>query len=808
MKTKNNSTTIKIEPKACPCCTNPESAARGEAAIALNLRECSQALVATGQPRRIAQLAEGEKLLHINSRGQLITATGDNIACGGSAVCSLGGATPVSAVQSGHFLNILASEGTLHLAEQSGRLTQFDSQGALPVINLCETESATMSCPVSAYTFSRPLSAWQSPLTSEDAANLAKRESQIRATLTGSASAQGRHTGLMLVRYGVRMWDDSYLWMSAPVLLGAANASGNYRHTATAVTSGNTYTGIGDSTVSVAAYRIGMTVISGIDSKWHGMVKAIDVLATKEIQPYDTASLDYRFSRPATLDLGPAPRSKAAVVAQLLNSSWHIVASTANLASLGNHAFSAHNVTQSSQTHFPSLHSLAVSAPSAEAAVITPAVCANAVESSARRHIPRCITVTSGRLVAAGGTVRNCIPWHPATIFAGSSASGSCTVTTSVRIATQQGFATISRTDALQFTPSALGSLIAYPDSRAVSVTFALSLPDGSARSCSASLASASGMAVGIMPDVLTFAAASSVSGDTQAHFDENADGLISSSLPGNPFVQAGKRVDTGLSISSICAAHRPLYSGGTGRYPLYVFSSQGIYALPSATGGFGEPRALSGITASHLCTPCCGEGCVWFIDSHNRLCRLTGTKVEIVHSGIAATSLAWDGMHRELHIAAPNGQLLALQPSGRIASRSTQATSLLNCGSSAYAVTPDGAVADLTDETSQPIAVSYLSQPVPVAATPLGARLSQVVWNVCGSVSGLRLSVSGERGVSCHGFTINSVTANGTLGAALPIRLVSQPLRTFRLAVSGTVTPGTLLLPIAVYVSSTHAAF
>ena len=71
--------------------------------------------------------------------------------------------------------------------------------------------------------------------------------------------------------------------------------------------------------------------------------------------------------------------------------------------------------------------------------------------------------------------------------------------------------------------------------------------------------------------------------------------------------------------------------------------------------------------------------------------------------------------------------------------------------------------------------------------------------------MSNAELSVRGERGLSCHGFLVNTTRVNGTLAASLPIKLISRPLRTFRIAISGTFAPGTLLLPIAVTAASTH---
>lgn len=811
MKNTTNTAIIKIEPKACSAHTNPESSATGDAATAINLRECEQGLVVASLPSRIAKLSQGEKLLLVDG-DNIITATGGSIVCNGTAICSTYGADAISAHKHGQFISIITSTGVLHLAQSADGTTALSPHDAVPLINLCETEAATATCPLSAYTFSAPLTSWQSPLPSEDVACLAKREAQARLSLTSSANAQGRHCGMMLVRYGVRLHDDSYLWLSAPVLLGGGCASGNFRHLADAVTAGSTFSGISASTLSAPTYRIGITVLGGISSKWHGLVKAIDVLATREIMPYDTSTLDYRFvSRPSQLDFGPMPRSKQAVVAQLLRSDWHIVASTSNLDALSTSEFSAYNAPQSSQTHFPGLHTHALASSAATPTALTASACAAVTEPVVRPHIPACATVANGSLVLAGGMVRNTCPWNPATLFGGNITRGNCTLATSVTLATPQGFATVTRTDDLPFVPSSLNDMVAYPDTRAVSMTFVLTLADASQLTCSTPLTPMpeSSVAISSALTALTFTAAKQRRDLTASDFTEPASGTISVSKPGNPFAQADARTHTGLTISSICAAERPLYSGGFGRYPLYVFTTSGIYALPgTASSGFGEPRVIADIIASTVAAPCCGNGSVWFIDSFSRLCRLSGIKTEIIATGIEATALAWDGCHRELAVATPGGAMLAIQPSGRIASRTVTATTLTGSNTRAYATTADGTVFDLSADTAQKVTASYLSQPVVVHSAPLGARLTQIIWNVCGTVSNAELRVLGERGLSCHGFLVNSTRVNGTLAASLPIKLVSRPLRTFRVAISGTFAPGTLFLPITVTASATHVNY
>ena len=280
---------------------------------------------------------------------------------------------------------------------------------------------------------------------------------------------------------------------------------------------------------------------------------------------------------------------------------------------------------------------------------------------------------------------------------------------------------------------------------RAVRIAFVLTLTDGSQLTCSTPLVPIpeSSLAISSALTGLTFTAAEQRYDLTASDFTEPAHGTISICKPGNPFAMSGKRTHLGLTIISASAAERPLYSGGFGRYPLYIFTTSGIYAMPGTTsGGFGEPRVITDAVVSSSTTPCSGNGSVWFIDSFSRLCRLSGIKTEIIAHDIEATALAWDGCHRELAVATPGGAMLAIQPSGRIASRTVTATTLTGSNTRAYATTADGTVFDISADTAQKVTASYLSQPVVVHSAPLGARLTQIIWNVCGTVSNAELRV------------------------------------------------------------------
>ena len=160
------------------------------------------------------------------------------------------------------------------------------------------------------------------------------------------------------------------------------------------------------------------------------------------------------------------------------------------------------------------------------------------------------------------------------------------------------------------------------------------------------------------------------------------------------------------------------------------------------------------------------------------------------VWRGTEVCQLAWDDVHHELWARQTDGTVLAVMPSGRVSRRMVVCDHLYDDATHALAVTAQGQVLDLTDE------VAVAAQAMEWQSHPMVAeRPTEVVWQVMGDGT-MALEVTGERGLSCHGFVVGRLRVSGKVNAPLRQRLVSPPLRTLRLRVSGTASSGTLLLP------------
>lgn len=271
-------------------------------------------------------------------------------------------------------------------------------------------------------------------------------------------------------------------------------------------------------------------------------------------------------------------------------------------------------------------------------------------------------------------------------------------------------------------------------------------------------------------------------------------------SVPGNALVESHRRSVLGASPLAIAVVTRPLYSGGFGRYPVYVFADDGIYAVPqSATGSLGEARLVDRTVVAAGVTPVEAWRDVWFVSRHGHLCRLSGAQVSVVHRGLDCRALAWCPAHDELWLLPVAGHPVAVMASSAMSERTVEAVQLYCDPRHAVAVTADGTLLDLEQEQASSMPVAWCSHPI--AMNPLlGESLGRVVWHVNGEATDLTLKVSGQRGILSQDRELSVITVSGDIDQPLATAPMAIRARTLRLQVTGTARSGTLLLPTLFY--------
>ena len=810
---KSKQTKLTITPRAATVLANQEAAPAGVADSVLNMRERERSLQVAGNPACCGAIAAGSRILlihHTTFGERMLTCADGNVSCGGVLLASLG-SEPTGACAVGDFAVVAHEAGLCVLRATAGGYDVLDPDAALPQISIVEAEPSTLTATVAACTFSQPYASWPARLATADAAALRSRLKSAWTSLMAQAAASGQYAGPMLARYGVRLYDDTYLWLSAPVLLGGATVGEN-RLTVDVQVADGKFAGVPAATLSASAYRLGVSVHSGIAAAWHGVVKSVDVLVADAVAPFDSsAQLDYRAaasvgaSRRSVLEYGLKPMAVAGVAAAAMAGQWRVVASCTRLDRLDSGVFAAGNVVKSTSRPIDTATCYALASPLPVSARLTPEQTSGATSRAGRHLLPSAVMANGGRLMAGVAGWRSVDTWSVAQFCAGTAAAGGCTVTVTATLATSHGTATVVRQERLAFVPKQLSPMVFYPDSRAVALRVQVEADSGGCTAWEAELSPAwqLGAAVvcsaGLGPHALAeMAAVEAVpTGDI-----DPAMGVVAVSVQGNPFVAAGTHTVGGDRVEAMAVASRPVYSSGFGRYPVYVFTRAGVYALPQLTsGGYGEARLLHRSPMAAGAVPAEAADSVCYVDAIGRLCRLRGSERSVMLSGVDGLSqLAYSAAHDELALLSPQGQLQHLRlDTARVWQRSLSASSLYGGGGRAIAVTQGGELLDLDVEEaveSQP--VYYRSMPIELLDGDPCRPLS-VMWRIAASGAQLRLGMNGECGVSCHGFAVGGVSVSGTVGAPVVQRLVSPPVRTVRLVLSGTLPSASLLQPVTI---------
>ena len=180
---------------------NGEAAQRGEAAVALNVREQEDALQVTGMPAATGQIGPGERLLLITG-GHYVTCLDTVVKIDGTAVATVDGAI-VNAHAIGNVIVIVADSGFTYLSSTGTGWVVIYPADAIPQLSFT-ANAATSYADIETYEFDEAYSQWRAPLSTVDTMALARMLNAAWNALRADALAAGCHTSPMLVRWAVR----------------------------------------------------------------------------------------------------------------------------------------------------------------------------------------------------------------------------------------------------------------------------------------------------------------------------------------------------------------------------------------------------------------------------------------------------------------------------------------------------------------------------------------------------------------------------------------------------------------------------
>lgn len=796
---------IKISPSSSSFFHNEEAAPTGEAQATVNLRRRRQSLEVMGTPENVAHIPTGHRIICILGGSYITTSAGDLFSDGTRFHHTDADVREAHSIE--QFLVVNTSDGILYFTNHNGTLQLLNFDDAIPELHLSAISTGNISEDIPQYNFITPLTDWRAPLPSDDVRSLASIIRSAYQHLQKSAADDGEFTRPILLRYAVKMTNDEYLWMSAPVMIGFDTVKNQYRTQGEAVSSGGHYTGISATSLSLPTYQLGISVVSGIKQEWQHLIKSIDILATQEVNVANTALLDYRMAttsvgtRRYIAEFGPAPRSKSAIVDELMNSRWQVIASCTQIGALENHEFRAWGISRNPSSVLPAIPSFTLGQSSGFAQSLTGTECAAITHRCSHEHLPTCTMAHSGRLYMGGGSERVVSRWHSAGAFLPPFSATACTV----KVIEQAGESVIVSNHSYPFTPSAFNPLICAPHLSATSLR--IEIKSGAATKAIEHELSpvyncgiAASYDTSLQPISLQSATPSTATThNTTAH----AEGRLTVTAIGQPIVQEYSKTTTGAQILALTAAERPIYSGGFGRYPLYMFTDQGIFVIPqSSKGEFGEAKLMSRKTIDALSSPIAGSGKIWFVSRHQQLCTIEGSKVKVILPANDITTMVWNDAEQELWLLHTDGTLSIADAEGYFSHLTQKAQSAFFDGTRALLIADDGRVLNICKSLSAEQTINYLSHPI-LLSPSMHERIDHIIWNIFGENLHLRLSLLGERGESCHGFTLCSAKVDGDVNAPIMLPVFSQPSRSVRIHIEGTAPTGTIIHTTDLYTSN-----
>ncbi len=731
---KKTAKTLHIIPTGSTQRVNKFGGKIGECEHLLNMRERNESLEAVGMPKEIAQLSENEKLIFIHDYDEYsnyLTSKGCHLILHGRMngghynllnyeIHSYSG--DIKAVNKvGGFLIVDTLNGREYLHFINEEYVYLDINDAIPTLWIGTADSNSRQITVPAFNFAASYTQWARPLSSSDETTLQRNISKSYKDLAQQISSDGFFMQPMAVRYAVRLWDDTYLWISAPVIVGnCKQCTATIKAEVTSTGSG--FSSCGESQITAQAYHVGAAVLRSTSTEWDSLIKSIDIFSTTEMEPFtDSLQINYRCetSQSGTRRYYLASELKESennlALGELINPDhWHILCRINDLGEMRNGILCAQNISNTIISESGDLISYSIRKSGIYNEALNQTSLQNILSNIRHDTISECATTINGRIYCGGKRILMRSPWQNSSSWKGSLSPTPCKAMITVKLRTHRGIATKVVTESFDYTPSFLNSLITFPDSRAYSISIKI-LTNGEIKEweCKLTGCDNQGMAYFINEDLsaITFAEGYSFLAFADVNTDEESYATLSISAHNNPFITTDFRNIGDGKIINLCATIKSIYSSVFGRYPLYAFTTKGIYAVAyKATGDYKDAQLISHLSTYKKDAFAVSDDGVYFVANDCSLNFLTGKKVIRLRHDIAATQLGWGMKERELYIQHNDGTLEIMMPSRRSYRRDIPIKNIYTDPSSCIITTASDMMLDTNIQLSASVSITVIS--------------------------------------------------------------------------------------------------
>lgn len=793
---------LKIEPKGFKERQNSENGIAGECLQLKNMRERENSLAVCGDWKKLGDMDENGRIMLVDRRE-----TADcYLSCNGSTVylyavksggvfttlnaevCTLDG--EVKWLQNvGDFVVAGTTAGLRYLCYVDGTYHLLDFSELAPQLVFSAVNRAEISETVHGETFDTAYSSW-SQLTETDRTVLRKSVVTAYASLVENAKQSGAFLQPVAVRYAVRMWDDTYSWVSALVIVGNEVQAGE----TVSATVDNTLTSYADSVMTGVQYNIGVNMVKRAGEKWSPLIKSVDILVSDEMSPFVDDTILCRCETSSTsqalhyLTYGLCRREPKVAIAELLNPPhWRVIARFPN-------ANDDIKVPENGTTVVlrSGLYSDKVSRESVS----------QITEFIRREIVANTATNVNGRLYTGGHRSIMRHAWHSAQWWGSGVLAKPCEVIVIARLLTPAGEAVKVAVESLDYTPQKLNALVAYPDSRATALTVKV-LSDGNITEWSGTLfgVDEQGYACFVNEDLAEneMSAGYSFYEDTEQNTEIPALNEVVVSRNGNPFVTDQCRNVWQGEVLGLASVVGSVYSSVFGRYPVYAFSTDGIYAVAyKESGDYKDAQLIDRRQLGEARVIATSGDSVYFVSVEDELCRLKGKEVEVIAVVSGVSQLAWVYEFGELLIRHDDNSVSVFMSDGRFHERTQPLQNVYGDYYDAVAQDLNGNLLSLNDETVGVQTVLLETYPIAVQDDEIIAPVAMAV-NVEGEFDNCVLELLGSDGAVCDWRVLTAIELNGKCCNPKLTHVFTRPCRLLKLKLYGSASTGALLRDVTV---------
>lgn len=294
-----------------------------------------------------------------------------------------------------------------------------------------------------------------------------------------------------------------------------------------------------------------------------------------------------------------------------------------------------------------------------------------------------------------------------------------------------------------------------------------------------------------VVENVLSSGNSFSVEADSSFQ-EENLTQLTISRVE-NPFVTEQYRTVGQGEVLGVATAAKPIFSGVFGRYPVYVFSTDGIYAVAYKPSGDYKDAQL--ISHRRLGGPITSSGEeVYFVSSQGELCKLSGKDVRVLDVTSDVVQLQWINAYGELMARKKDDTIEVYMPDGRRYVRDSKLVRIFGDIHNALGQDCEGNLVNLNKELTAWMPISFKTYPMALNGGELIAPMLITANQVGSFAENAQINLLGDDGTKCEWRELARISLANFCCRRIEKRIYSHPCRLVKLKLTGNAATGTII--------------